>query len=103
MPMKSGKIIVHLIYSWYTVHDLFKKFTSVKCVNFTNTSSSAGDWEGYIVQKINNRSYVISFWQENNYPYKGFTIHTEKPVFSFLQNWTTYEIEKTYCDLVYES
>jgi hypothetical protein len=29
------------------------------------TTSSAGDWSGYIVQKINGTFYLIPFWQEN--------------------------------------
>ena len=88
--------------SWYTAHDLFRKFSSVKNTRFTNTTSSAGDWDGFIVQKINNRSYVIPFWQENNYPYKGFTIHTEKAMFSFLEDWPIDEVEKEFCSLAYD-
>lgn len=87
--------------SLYSAHDLFEKFVSIVGVRLTNISSSAGDWDGFIVQKINNRSYVIPFWQENNYPYRGFTIHTENPFISFIGNYKLDDIEKYFCGYYY--
>jgi hypothetical protein len=70
--------------SWYAPREYFQRFASVKDVEIFNTTSSAGDWEGYIVQKIGKRSYVIMFSQENNYPYAGFTARTDdRPLISF--------------------
>ena len=42
-----------------------------------------GDWEGYIVQKRGDRRYMIPFWQENNYPRMGFTVHIESKMVSW--------------------
>lgn len=63
--------------SWYACLDLFRLFPSVVNVHLLNTTSSSGDWQGYIVQKLGNKWYVILFEQENNYPYKGFMVRTD--------------------------
>lgn len=69
--------------SWYACLDLFRLFPSVVDVHLLDTTSSSGDWQGYIMQKIGNRWHIILFEQENNYPHKGFTVRTDnKPVIS---------------------
>jgi hypothetical protein len=63
--------------SWYAPADHLKSFSSVKHTSLWNTSSSAGDWDGYFIQSLNNTNYLISFSQENNYPRGGgFTLYT---------------------------
>lgn len=66
--------------SWYSALDYFRKFKSVYRVDFYNTCSSAGDWEGYIVQRIKNRFYMILFSQENNWPRSGYSVCTGENV-----------------------
>ena len=69
--------------SWYNSTRLLRSYPSVEMADFYNTCSSAGDWQGYIVQKIKNRRYLIHFWQESNYPRHGYTLHTELPLASW--------------------
>jgi hypothetical protein len=70
--------------NWYSHRDVFDQFKSIVECQLTIASSSAGDWEGYITQRIGKRNYVIPFFQENNYPRAGFTIRTAQfPAFSY--------------------
>jgi hypothetical protein len=64
--------------SWYAALRYFEGFKSVVSCDFYNTSSSAGDWEGYIQQKINGHYYIILFSQSNNcnWPHGGYTLYT---------------------------
>lgn len=72
---------------------LLEGYSSVKSAEWVNTTSSAGDWEGYIVQKINGRNYLIIFWQENNWPHEGFTLHTNPtPICSWVGDISKEEI-----------
>ena len=68
--------------NWYAALHRLKDYKSVECADYYNTMSSAGDWEGFIVQRIGNKRYLILFFQENNYPRgRGFTAYTdEKPI-----------------------
>ena len=50
---------------WYAPEEFFNHFVSVINCDYWNTTSSAGDWSGYIVQKLNGWYYLIPFWQEN--------------------------------------
>lgn len=70
--------------SWYAPEQLLERFKSVEYAYLTNTTSTAGDWQGFIVQRIKGRGYVIPFSQYNNYPHAGFTVYTsDHPVFTF--------------------
>lgn len=70
--------------SWYGGREILQSFPSVKKVDFTVTCSSAGDWEGYFIQKLGNKCYVIVFSQENNWPNGGFTVYTNpSPIIEF--------------------
>lgn len=53
--------------TWYAPKRFFtdKYFGSVVRAELWNTTSSSGDWDGYIVQKHGRRWYLIIFWQEN--------------------------------------
>ncbi len=57
-------------------HDKLHSFKSVKKFDWWNTTSSAGDWEGYIVQKLSGEYFLIPVFRENNYPRAGFTLST---------------------------
>lgn len=51
-------------------------YTSIIRFGWWNQTSSAGDWDGYFVQKIKSEYYLIRFSQTNNYPHSGFTLNT---------------------------
>ena len=53
--------------NWYSSLEKLREYKSVERADFYETMSSAGDWSGYIVQKIGNTRYLILFSQENNY------------------------------------
>jgi hypothetical protein len=77
--------------NWYTsLNNIREDYKSVESANFYNTMSSAGDWSGYIVQKIKNNRYLILFSQENNWPKIGYTIYTGS-VLAFWQGELTEE------------
>ena len=81
MPrFKKGPLLlnrkIHVKGTWYATQKyLEESYSSVKKVEFTDTTSSAGDWSGYFVQKVGLYYYLIPFSQENEGD--GFTIHTD--------------------------
>lgn len=64
--------------NWYEPQKKLESFKSVCRVEYENQSSSAGDWDGYFVQKLGRKWYLILFSQENNYPNEGFTLRTNQ-------------------------
>jgi len=52
--------------NWYAPSDHLQTYKSVEWVELVDTTSSAGDWNGIICQKIGDKRYLISFSQENN-------------------------------------
>lgn len=60
---------------------IMSKFKSVVNVEYLDTTSSAGDWSGMIVQQLKGKCYGIPFSIENRYPYDGFMVHTHNLVF----------------------
>lgn len=68
--------------TWYTpTEHIKKKFSSVLHTEFTDTTSSAGDWEGLIVQRQGSSAVVIPFSQENQW--NAFVLNTGKKIASF--------------------
>ena len=70
--------------SWYAAREHFNGYKSVVNADYYNMTSSSGDWEGYIVQRLRNRFYLILFSQTNNYPRSGYTAHTS----DVIATWT---------------
>ncbi len=65
-----------VIGNWYEPVKVLSNYKSVVKVEYLESSSSAGDWSGYFIQKIGNKYYFILFNQENNYPDLSFTLAT---------------------------
>lgn len=58
---------------WYTPLNTMKnEYKSIVYGEYVNTSSSCGDWEGFIIQKLGKTYYGIPFWQENLHHEIGF-------------------------------
>lgn len=78
MRLLENKTYVTETNNWYAPSREFReKHSSIKRMVLMNTTSSAGDWSGFFIQKTGKRSAVaIPFWQENNYPRAGFTLCT---------------------------
>ena len=70
--------------TWYSALHKLESFKSVVDADWTNTCSSAGDWDGYVVQRINGRNYLIPISQENNYPCPGYTLYTGRLLASWI-------------------
>jgi hypothetical protein len=81
--------------------ELVTQHRSVVALEYTDTTSSAGDWGGFIIQKFGNKHYVIPFWQENNWPHRGFTVGTNKPVISYNGVLDVDEVSRLFCEVVY--
>lgn len=68
--------------SWYAPKQFIKEnFRSVVFCDYISTSSSAGDWNGLIVQRFGNKLSTVIFSQENNHPNSGFTVTTDSKVY----------------------
>lgn len=65
-PTRTSDVKQFLIWNYYSVIN----------VEFFDTTSSAGDWGGLLVQEIGTKCYAIQFEMENRYPDDGFDIHT---------------------------
>lgn len=68
----------HVEGNWYAPRNKLKDYSSVVKVELYDTTSSAGDWSGFFVQKMGENRYdVLLFTQHNNWPNKsGFNVHT---------------------------
>ena len=64
--------------NWFApTKELKAKYPSIIGTEIMDTTSSSGDWSGFLVQKTGKNSYqAIGFSQENNYPNAGFTLRT---------------------------
>lgn len=78
-----------------------ERFSSVLMVEFMDTTSSAGDWSGVIVQKIGKTKCVaIIFSMENKYPHDGFNVYTDDVYYDLLPNYTLEDLQKIYEDKI---
>ena len=69
MKLLTNKEYVTKTNNWYApLSEFWEKYKSIYTAKHMDTSSSAGDWSGYLVQRIGNIAYAIAFSQENNYP-----------------------------------
>lgn len=67
----------HIDGCWYAPRDFLRdKFASVVFCEHFNTTSSAGDWVGIVLQQFGKKLYAILFFQENSYPSNGFSLST---------------------------
>lgn len=70
--------------TWYAPQEFLEKYKSVVKTGYLDQTSSAGDWSGYVLQKIGKTFHVILFWQSNSYPNSGFDVTTDAfPLLSF--------------------
>lgn len=85
MKLLTNKTFASKTNNWYAAIKEFKnRYPSVIYYEFMNTTSSAGDWDGFLIQKLGrNKAVAIGFSQQNNYPGAGFTLYTaEHPFYS---------------------
>lgn len=92
--------------NWYAPkNELYANFKSVSRVELMNTMSSAGNWDGLLVQTLTFKgktySYIIPFWQTNNWPSDGYTYGTGD-VFARTENHVTdqllYDVYQIFCE-----
>jgi hypothetical protein len=91
--------------NWYAPQEIINDYKSVKISELLNTCSSAGDWDGLFAQELNGKTYIIPFYQENNYPRSGFTLYTGD-VFCKIDGKLETRIEfddivQEYCEMIY--
>ena len=84
--------------NWFAPLKKLESFKSVLLVEYYNQSSSAGDWDGFFVQKLGGKYFLIMFAQENNYPNEGFTLRTG----SILMAEGNYQPSLEECYKIYE-
>lgn len=66
----------HVNGTWYKPAAYLLRFKSVVGAGYIDTTSSAGDWTGYFIQKFGPKSYKVAiFSQENLYHLAGFDVH----------------------------
>ena len=83
MKLLTNKTFVTKTNNWYApLNELKEKYPSIIHAEYMDTTSSAGDWAGFIIQKTGkNTARAIGFSQENNYPGYGFTLYTAEHPF----------------------
>lgn len=93
MKALTGKTFTTATNNWYApTKELKEKYRSIIGTELMDTTSSAGDWSGFIIQKIGKNTFVaIAFSQYNNYPHDGFCLMTcEHPFYRGkfdVKNW----------------
>lgn len=71
----------HIDGNWFAPRNFLRdNFEDVVFCDHINTTSSAGNWEGLVLQRQQDKVKVILFSQENCFPGDGFSLVTaEKP------------------------
>lgn len=88
--------------TWYAPEKHLQQQRDVVRVELWNTTSSAGDWSGYFVQKFKRRFYLITFCQENLIDTPYFRLKTcDAPVISFNHKPAKEECDRAISELVY--
>lgn len=63
--------------NWFApLCEFWGRHKSVYFAEYMDMTSSAGDWSGYIAQRIGNNVYAIGFSQENCWEGDGFNLCT---------------------------
>ena len=90
MKLLENKTFVTKTNNWYApTCEFHEKHKSIDRMVLMDTTSSAGDWSGFFIQRTGRKSCVaIPFNQENNYLGDGFTLYTGT---AFMKG--TYEID----------
>ena len=71
--------------TWYAPQKWLSEQRDVVRAELWDTTSSAGDWSGYFVQKYNGNYWLIRFWQENLVDTPCFRLRTGgKPTARFM-------------------
>ena len=83
MRLLTGKTYITKTNNWYApTCEFHEKYPSIEQMVFTDQSSSAGDWCGFLIQRTGkNIAHCIAFEQVNNYPHDGFTLYTAEHPF----------------------
>ncbi len=77
MKLLLNKSIFHD--RWYEgAKQIESNYKSVVKCEFNNQMSSAGDWNGYLLQKAGDVFYAIPVFQTNLYPTRGYRTTTGK-------------------------
>lgn len=75
--------------SWYSPTKKLMEMDGVIDAEHLDTTSSAGDWSGYFVQKSGNKVYFIPFYQENIG--NGYSVSTDNVYASWQYNKENYD------------
>ena len=78
MKLLENKTFFTKTNNWYAPTCEFnEKHKSIDRMVLMDTTSSAGDWSGFFIQRTGRKSCVaIPFNQENHYPGDGFILYT---------------------------
>lgn len=78
MRLLTNKTYVTATNNWYApTCEFHEKHPSILRMIIVDNTSSAGDWNGFLIQKTGSkRAQCIGFEQVNNYPREGFTLYT---------------------------
>jgi hypothetical protein len=89
--------------NWYApLHYLQEKENVVKA-ELIDTTSSAGDWQGYIIQKYNRKYELIFFMQENRaFGGSGFNLYVNKKPTIIFDKQPTQELLDEVIQALYE-
>jgi len=102
MKLLTKKTYVTATNNWYApTCEFHEKYPSILQVVLVDQTSSAGDWNGFIIQRTGkNRAQCIGFEQVNNWPRDGFTLYTcEHPFFIGNPNHPKFVEDATSCYL----
>jgi hypothetical protein len=88
--------------SWYAPQRYLQSFNSVIRADHIDTTSSAGDWVGYVAIKNGDNIALVSFEQHNNWPGDGFTLQIDNAPFAFVSEFSDIDdAVAEYCERFY--
>jgi hypothetical protein len=87
--------------NWYAPEKHFRSYKSVEKCDLFDTTSSAGDWSGYIIQRVSKSRIDLLLWTQENDGGGGFLVNTSLVCSFFNQLPTEEEIFEVFKELYY--
>ena len=70
---------------WFSPREYLRQLPGVVKAEYLDTTSSAGDWNGWYAVEVDDEFALIMFSQENRYPSDvGYTLQTGEAPFAYV-------------------
>ena len=85
---------------WFSQREYLRQLPGVVKADYLDTTSSAGNWNGWYAVETAGKFALIMFSQENRFPSDvGYTLHTDGSPFAFVESLDDDVLESVIAEL----